>query len=283
MSGATKVSADLKAAATAQKAQDNSAAAQATAAAQKDFDSYVGGLSPASAGDYIAIAQAAQALGSSQTESAALANARNAAAAALKALTPKDPCKATKAELDCWAQANMLAQMLGIPDNVDLMKKVNCTQLWSFSMRVIVKNPLVLGRWQLTWSGAIMKVGPGVTITPSPGQPNGGVGVVFGGKLTCGTGNSHSVTTISQSSFRFTVDGTKVGNSFDLTISSPSIVIHSSGVGVGCHLSAQVGNAYAAQLRTLHVTVPVPPGQRLVTFTPANSGGTTTITLRRID
>lgn len=272
-----KVTADRSALQAAQKAGDAGAEAQASSALQKDFSSFASGVASGTPGDYVAIAQAAEAIGNDSAAASALSQARAAAAAALKELTPADPCKASGSEIDCWVKAQMVAELTGAgdPDQALAKKLSDCIQLWTFTMRVTIRDPL--GTWGFVFGGAHMRVGPGTLISPAEGEPGQGHGLVLPGTMTCNLGGSAGTTHVAQSAFRFTVQGTKTAGAFDLTIDSPTLQVKAS----GC--AAKFGPIYATVLRTIHLSVPVPPGQRVVTYNPPGGTGKTEITLRRID
>ena len=135
LSGASKATADLAAAATAQAGGDDAGAAAARAAATSDLESWADSANPSTVGDWITILQAAQALGDDKLEQTALDGAKTAAAKNLKAATPNgDPCKASSTAKSCLIQANAVAEMLGVDGTEGLDKLLDCGETWSFAM-----------------------------------------------------------------------------------------------------------------------------------------------------
>jgi hypothetical protein len=224
VSGATKAADDLAAAATAQKAGDSAGATAAGAAATSDFEQWASSSGASTVGDWIAIAQAAQALGEESLSSSALDNARSAADANVKKATPADPCKATPGELNCFVQANAIAQMLGGDGTPDLAKKLDCGEVWSFTM--VMSGESSGGAFgTFTWKAGRFNVNrsTGAITDASPGGP-GWLGDAAGTYNCHGTGLPSESGSVPPFHFHYRLTGKVTPTLF--TIRAPSSDFH---------------------------------------------------------
>ena len=225
VSGATKVADDLAAAATAQKTGDSAGATAAGAAATSDFEQWASSSGASTVGDWIAIAQAAQALGDESLSSSALDNARSAADANVKKATPADPCKASPGELDCFVQANAIAQMLGGDGTPDLAKKLDCGEVWSFTM--VMSGESSGGAFgTFTWKAGRFNVNrsTGAITDASPGGP-GWLGDAAGTYNCHGTGLPSESGSVPPFHFHYRLTERKVTPTL-FTIRAPSSDFH---------------------------------------------------------
>ncbi len=218
LSGATKTTADLAAAATAQGAGDNAGATAASAAATSALESWANSSNPTTVGDWITIMQAAQALGDDSLEQSALNGAKSAAEKAVKAAEPKgDLCKASTTAKSCLVQANAIAQMLGADGTPKLDKLLDCGETWTFQMTLAGSGDTgTFGT--LVWeSGSFLVDRNAKTITDGGGPWPGHIT----GTYSCSE-NGHTLESGSmpRSSFTYTLSGKVVATGFVITASS---------------------------------------------------------------
>jgi hypothetical protein len=278
VSGATQATADLSAAATAQAGGDTAGESDASAAATSAFAQWAASSGATSIGDWIAIAQAAQALGDDSLADSALDHARSAAEDAVKKATPADPCKATPSELNCFIQANAIAQMLGATGTPDLAKALDCGETWSFTM--VMSGESDGGTFgTFTWKEGrfvVNRTAGTITDANANAKSPGWLGAA-GGTYSChGEGLPSESGTVSPFTFHYKLTGRIIGTKFIVQAPSSDFNLPNPFHGQACHALATLGveviNSFVKAGIPLEFTVA--PGQTTSTFS-INSGGST--------
>ncbi len=220
VSDATKASGDLAAEAAAQQGGDTAGEAAAAAAATSNFEQWAADSGASSVGDWLAIARGAQALGDDSLATSALDSARSAADANVKKATPADPCKASPSELDCFIQANAVAQLVGATGTPDLANAIDCGENWSFTM--VLSGQSESGTFgTFTWKeGRFIVNRTAGTITDANEKGPGWLGSA-GGTYSChGDGIPTESGTVTPFTFHYKLTGHVLGTKF--IVSAPS-------------------------------------------------------------
>lgn len=283
ISDASTTSDDIAAAATASGGGDNQGASSAMNAAASDFQNWANNSGATTVGDWIAIAAAAQALGNDSFATTAIGNAQQAAAAVIKKATPRDPCGASPAELDCFVQAAAVGQLLDAPNVPDLSKLLDCDALWSFTMGVSGSDA---GDTKLVveWDQGYFLVAKDGTIRNGSGTWKGSVhSATSTTSGSCGSGTSQA--TLIPSSFHYTITGHRTAQFIQLALASPdfNLNVQSAPNPTVCmkiflgliRQIEKIFNAYPAYF-------PVQPGQTTVNYTASSNGTTTTVTAKQL-
>jgi hypothetical protein len=305
LKGATKAADALKAAAAALQAHDQAAADQATAQAKAAYGEWAdNGSGAASAGDYVALAAGAEKLGAGDTANRMLDKARAAADAELKARSKVDKCTASAADLDCFTKANVVAELVGASDSVDLAAAGDIAQ--SLADRLNHKTPAGCEEWSFTMKAVDTTTGWGITWGAGRFRVNRKTGVIDGSQAAgygkgwggiIGNWNGRCIETtpdgttdlgpsaIVGGAFHYTIDGTVDGGGFYLQIASPD---GHADVQEPADPICQWLGTLAQQFVDLFVSGPneidVPVGPNDKTFTVDNSDGgfTLTVTVTRV-
>ncbi|HWB22793.1 MAG TPA: hypothetical protein VG652_07880 [Gaiellaceae bacterium] len=284
VSAASKTADDLAAEATAQKGGDTAGADAAAAAATSDFEQWATDSGASSVGDWIAIARGAQAIGDESFATSALDSARSAADAAVKKATPADPCKATAGELSCFIQANAIAQMLGGEGTPDLAKKLDCGELWSFTM--VLSGQSTGGTFgTFTWKPGRFTVNTSTgTVTDASAGGPGWTGS-SGGTYSChGTGIPSESGSVAPFSFHYTLKGKATANVITISAPSSDFSMRNPFHGAICKGFGQLGVEVINAFVKAGIPIPfkVAAGQTKAVFSENEGGGTFRATIEKI-
>ena len=287
ISGAAKTSADLAAEATATAAGDTAGAGSAAQSAVSDYAAWAASSGASTVGDWIAIAQGAQALGDDSLSASALDSARSAADANLKKATPADPCKATPSEINCFVQANAIAQLLGVEGTPDLAKKLDCGDSWSFAMVLSGQASNGESFGTFTWGPGRFTVDQTANTITDAGSGGSEWKGSAGGSYSChGDGIPSESGTMAPFGFHYRLTGKIVASRHLWIITAPAgdFSLPNPFHGNQCKGLATFGITVldAIVKNGLPVEFTVLPGQRTATYTVNTGSGTIKATIQKL-
>jgi len=296
---AAGVADDLAAAQAAQQGGDQAGAEEAMHDAQHAYEEWVGaGAGGAqTAGDWIAVAAAAQTLGLEKVADNAIAHAQGVGREALDQCEKIDPCSITKESARSVVRALAFAMLLGIDQQSDSQaiaqlleaaqealngKTPNGCEQWSLSAQLIAADG-----WSFNWGPGSFRVNRKIgVIQDAPGVAAGWPGNVgaFSGPCTengvvVGTGS------VPASPFHFNISGSVTGTGLFLELTASDAHVAISVVGPpACQFLGTIGQQFvdAFLAAPFPIELSLSPGQTSTTVqVPLEGGATMTVTADR--
>jgi hypothetical protein len=290
---------DLALARAAQLSGDEAGAREALKDAEQAFTAWAsaGAGGAQSAGDWLAVAAAAQMLGLEGIANTAIARAGTIARDTLDQCEKLDRCTVTPAQARALARALTFAMMLGIdqPSDTSMVtalleaaqelqsgKTPNGCEEWTLSAQMSGSDG-----WDLRWGPGTFRVDRKAGVVqdaPSvgagwPGELAAWSGPCLENGVDVGTGN------MPAAPFHFNISGTatRTGLSLRMTASDANVTIAVEGPA-GCHLVAELGQWFVNELlkAPFPVELSVAEGQRTSSFQYSTEGGTFTATATRV-
>jgi hypothetical protein len=293
------VAADLAAAQAAQRGGDAAGAREAMSAAEHAYEKWAaGGAGGAqSAGDWLAVAAAAQMLGLEGLANSAIARADRIGTEALQACEKLDRCSLTPASARSLLRTVAFAMLLGVETPGDeavlapLLEAAqevlagqtpNGCEQWSLTGKLTASDG-----WSFTWGPGSFRVNRKTGVI----QNAPGVGTGWPGEIASWTGpcteNGAVVGsgTVPAVPFHYTISGSVTASAFSLTVQSNDAQITISVIGPpACQALGALGQQFVNALLTspFPVELPVSAGQTSATFSvPLEEGAALTFTATR--
>ncbi len=293
------VAADLAAARAAQQGGDAAGAREALSAADRAYEKWVqaGAGGAQSAGDWLAIAAAAQMLGLEGVANNAIAHADRIGTEALEQCEKLDPCSLTPTSARGLLRTVTFAMLLGIetPGDEQALSPLleaaqevlngrtpNGCEQWSLTARLTASDG-----WSFNWGPGAFRVNrkTGV-IADAPGAGAGWPGEVaaFSGPCT-ENGAVVGSGTVPAVPFHFNISGSVTASGFSLAMQSSDAHIAVSVIGPpGCHFLGELGEEFVNAFLTspFPVELSVSPGQTSASLVlPLEENAAITVTATR--
>lgn len=292
------VAADLAAAAAAQQGGDATGAREAINAADRAYERWTssGAGGAQSAGDWLAVAAAAQMLGLEAVADNAIARADRIGKEALEACEKLDRCSLAPASAQSLLRTVALAMLLGVETASDeqvlapLLEAAqevlagqtpNGCEQWSLTERLTLSDG-----WGFSWGpGSFLVNRKTGVIADAPGVGAGWPGEVaaFSGPCTengvvVGNGS------VPATPFHFSIAGSVTSGGFLLTLRSTDASVSISVIGPpACHFLGELGQQFInAFVSDFEMELPVTPGGTTASLVlPLEEGAAITLTATR--